>query len=144
LILDYAIQFVLHDIFLQVQNNFDIYVLITDWFFNETSNASVIIGALFMGTIGSTAYLVASKLGFIKFNKNKNFENLGYLKASGYALVGGAVAIVFQIPELPNFIPIQSFVLGITWPLLVAQYTSKTEPSRGKEEVKKELSWDES
>jgi hypothetical protein len=114
-------------------------VLIGNWFLVNTPSTTVIVGALTMGTIGSTAYLVASKLGFIKLNRNKKFKEIGYTKALGYASIGGAVAIVFQLPELPNFTPIQSFVLGITWPLLVAQYTSGTEDSKDKEDLLKEL-----
>jgi hypothetical protein len=114
-------------------------MLMGKWFLDNILNTPAILGAIVMGTIGSTAYLVASKLGFVKLNRNKKFEEIGYAKSFGYALVGGAVATVFQIPELPNFIPIQSFVLGITWPLLVAQYTSGTKSSSGKEELLKEL-----
>ncbi|QLH05423.1 hypothetical protein C5F49_08875 [Nitrosopumilus oxyclinae] len=131
--------FYLSNIFLQT-NIFS--TLIDEWFIQNTNNLSAIIGSVIMGIVGSTAYLVASKLGFIKFNQNKKFQELGYGRAFGYAMIGGAVATVFQIPELPNFIPIQSFVLGITWPLLVAQYTSKTEPSSEKEDILKRLEWD--
>ena len=129
----------LSDIFLQTNS---IGSLIDGWFVQNTDNASAVIGASMMGIVGSTAYLVASKLGFIKINQNKKFKDIGYSKAIGYAMIGGAVATVFQIPELPNFIPIQSFVLGITWPLLVAQYSSKSGPSSEKEDILKRLEWD--
>lgn len=131
--LDYNL-FLITNIFLQISNP-NLLTMIESWFFENTVNSTVIIGSLLMGIIGSTAYLVASKLGFIKFNQNSSFQQIGYGKAFGYSLIGGAVATVFQIPELPNFIPIQSFVLGITWPLLVAQYTSKSEPSQSKKEL---------
>lgn len=125
--------FYLFNVFLQASPNSDPSVLIGKWFLDNTPNTSIIVGSLAMGTIGSTAYLIASKLGFIKFNRDKKFVDIGYAKSFGYALVGGAVATVFQLPELPNFTPIQSFVLGITWPLLVAQYTSsKIEPTKEK------------
>ena len=116
--------------------------LIDGWFVQNTDNVSAVIGSAMMGIVGSTAYLVASKLGFIKINQNKKFKDIGYGRATGYSMIGGAVATVFQIPELPNFIPIQSFVLGITWPLLVAQYTSKSGPSSEKEDILKRLEWD--
>jgi len=71
--------------------------------------------------------------------RQKQLQDIGYARALGYALIGGSVAIVFQIPELPTFIPIQSFVLGVTWPLLVAQYTSKSESTREKDKLIEEL-----
>ncbi|WP_299292092.1 hypothetical protein [Nitrosopumilus sp.] len=115
--------------------------LINGWLVENANNASAIVGSSIMGIVGSTAYLVASKLGFIKFNFNKKFQDIGYGRAFGYSMIGGAVATVFQIPELPNFIPIQSFVLGITWPLLVAQYTSKTENTPEKDSLLKRFTW---
>ena len=120
--------------------DFDVFNLISSWFFSKSSYAPTIIASFGMGMIGSIAYVAATKLGFIKIDQNKKFENMGIPMVVGYASVGGAVSFVFQLPELPNFTPIQSFVLGVIWPLLVAQYASRQGPSEKKENLDEKLS----
>lgn len=54
--------------------------------------------------------------------------------------MGGAIAAIFQIPENPNFVPIQAFVLGTTWPAIVAQALSGSQkPDQQAIEIKSDI-----
>ena len=103
---------------------------ILEWLNSIHSYVPAIVGSFIVGVIGSTGYFVALKLGFVTADKiEEKFKSTGAPVA--FVIVGGAVAVIFQLPQADVFTPIQSFVLGITWPFIVSQYVSRA----GKEGV---------
>ncbi len=52
-----------------------------------------------------------------------HFGSWRSLKVPLYLASGGGVAMVFQLPE-PKLVPIQAFIIGCTWPAVVANYIS--------------------
>jgi hypothetical protein len=107
--------------------------LAASWFNSVHGNIPVILGAFTMGMIGSIAYYAALRLGYTGGEQRdwllKNFgSRQGGVAA--FILIGGAVSTVFQLPEPDKFVAIQSFVLGVTWPIIVAQYSAKVTAPR--------------
>lgn len=93
------------------------------------ANWPIPLGAFLIGMIGSLSYYVSLRLGFLQGDKV-----LGSLRAhhgaAWFVLIGGLVALVFQLAQLGALAPVQSFVLGITWPTLISQYLAgKGKPS---------------
>lgn len=94
-----------------------------DWL--KTNTASI-VGSFMIGATGSGAYYASLRLGFTggiyRDSYLKNFGNrFGIV---GFVIIGGGVAVVFQLAQISTFTPVQSFVLGITWPMIVAQYSA--------------------
>ncbi|MBI4201782.1 MAG: hypothetical protein HY532_01525 [Chloroflexi bacterium] len=58
------------------------------------------------------------------------------LKVTWYILVGGAIAGVFQLAETA-FVPVQSFILGATWPSIVGQLLSGRQAGPSEGELRK-------
>ena len=87
--------------------------------------------ATLIGAIGSAAYLVAVWVGLIgpteKGAKDlrllAHFSQHWKIKIPLYVTSGGAVAMVFQLTEA-KLIPVQAFIIGCTWPAVVANYLS--------------------
>ena len=108
---------------------FDIAEAVTKWWELVDENVPNIIGAQIVGIIGSTAYYGALKLGFVGGQLRDwlldNFD--GGQRVAGFIVIGGGVAVAFQLAQPDVFVPIQSFVLGVTWPFIVAQYVSRVE-----------------
>ncbi|MGB3347000.1 MAG: hypothetical protein WBA71_07145 [Candidatus Humimicrobiia bacterium] len=51
------------------------------------------------------------------------------LRVIWFILIGAAVSFIFQLPE--SFLaPIQAFIIGTTWPTIVAQIISRQGASR--------------
>ena len=95
-----------------------------DWLKSIDKYVPAIVGSFIVGVIGSTSYFVALKIGFITSDKiEEKFQRTG--APVGFVIIGGAVAVIFQLPQAEVFTPIQSFVLGITWPFIVSQYVSR-------------------
>lgn len=82
--------------------------------------------ALVCGFIGSVAYLKAMDWGFMSGELIDTIRaRMGrWPSRPGFALIGGMVALVFQVPQGATLAPIQAFVLGITWPFIVSQYVA--------------------
>jgi len=87
--------------------------------------------AFIVGCLGSLAYFTALYLGFLgenresilKFFRSEKNNSVSYWqKALWFILIGGMVAFVFQLAQLQTFVPIQAFVLGVSWPSVVGQY----------------------
>lgn len=82
-----------------------------------------------IGLIGSAAYLVAVWVGMVGRGGDARdrllafFNPWSWLKVPLYLASGGGVALVFQLPE-KNLVPIQAFIIGCTWPAVVANYLS--------------------
>lgn len=105
----------------------------------------ILIGSAIIGMLGSAGYLC---LLLYKFMQNdKVFQAICpggckiYTRAGRiilYVIMGGAIAAIFQIPENPNFVPVQAFVLGTTWPAIVAQALSGTQKQE-KSEIKSDI-----
>lgn len=106
-----------------------------DWFKSVDKYLPILVGSFIVGMIGSGAYYAALRLGYTGGDQRDWFlKNFGGPKGkSAFIFIGGAVATVFQLPELGGFVPIQAFVLGITWPFIVSQYVSKVSAPRPKE-----------
>lgn len=86
--------------------------------------------AALIGGCGSLAYFSALYFGFVQgddilnnlWPKNKSarlFFNI--LRIIWFSLIGAAVAFIFQLPQGSNLAPIQGFIMGTTWPTIVAQ-----------------------
>lgn len=116
---------------------FDVAVAIAKWFESVQQFTPNIIGALIIGIIGSVAYYGALKIGFVGGELREwllgNFD--GAPRIAGFTIIGGAVAVAFQLPQPDSFVPIQSFVLGVTWPFIVAQYVTRVVAPEVKEFV---------
>ncbi len=108
---------------------FDAAAAFAKWFESIQQFTPHILGALIMGIIGSVAYYGALKIGFTGGEQRewllKNFG--GAARIAGFTIIGGSVAVAFQLPEPSSFVPIQAFVLGVTWPFIVAQYVTRVE-----------------
>jgi len=87
--------------------------------------------AFVIGMFGSGAYLVGIWVGLIgPFQSGRRlspllngFRERWWAKVPLYTAGGGGVALVFQLPE-PDLVPIQAFIIGCTWPAVVANYLS--------------------
>ncbi len=92
-----------------------------------------LLSAWIIGTTGSVAYFTVVYFGFVGPNKESRDSILGYfwgksgrmtvLKVAWYSLIGGSIAGIFQLAETA-FVPVQSFILGATWPSIVGQLLS--------------------
>ena len=91
------------------------------------------LGAFAVGIAGSIAYFTVVYFGFIGSGEDsRNFilkffqsedDSVSLRKIVWYSLIGGTIATIFQLAE-SQFVPIQSFVLGTTWPSVVGQLLS--------------------
>ena len=87
--------------------------------------------AILIGAIGSGTYLVAVWVGLIGPTEKgvsdlrllDHFSKMWLIKVPSYVGSGGAVAMVFQLTEA-KLIPVQAFIIGCTWPAVVANYLS--------------------
>jgi hypothetical protein len=80
--------------------------------------------AFVAGLVGSFSYFITLKLGFTGGDqRDALLSQFGkrYLIIS-FLLIGGSIATIFQATQSTSFLPVQSLVLGITWPILVGQY----------------------
>ena len=86
------------------------------------------------GALGSTAYITALNFHFVTSSKEqrdkvikpfyrKYTDSLCYKKVGWYAFIGGSVASIFQV-DVPTFVPVQSLILGATWPAVISQFLS--------------------
>lgn len=111
-----------------------------------------LLWAFLVGLLGSFAYVSAIVFGFVggdpqqrdvmlrAFSGAGKRDRLSWIRTTWYSAIGGGVALVFQIPE-HSFVPIQSFVLGITWPSIVSQVLSgrQREPTPAEKHERLEL-----
>lgn len=92
------------------------------------------------GALGSTAYITALYFHFVTTSKQQRNEvikpfyrrytgSLCYKRVGWYAFIGGSIAMIFQV-DVPAFVPVQSLILGATWPAVISQFLSgkMTEP----------------
>lgn len=101
-----------------------------------------LIGAFLVGFVGSAAYITALYFKFIGVDdKSRSIimnpfcsnGRVSKVKCLWYACMGGCIAVIFQF-DVPNFVAIQSLILGATWPAVVAQFLSGRLASPTKEE----------
>jgi hypothetical protein len=94
----------------------------------------ILIKAFIVGALGSVAYITALYFKFIGgTDENRNIISGPFLRKDGggisfakiiwYCFIGGCISVIFQI-DVPNFVAIQDFILGITWPAIVSQFLS--------------------
>jgi hypothetical protein len=85
--------------------------------------------AALIGGAGSLAYFSALFFGFIQGEEIlaklwPTIKTLRWhfkvLRIFWFMLIGGAVAFIFQLPQ-GDLAPIQAFIVGTTWPTIVAQ-----------------------
>lgn len=100
-----------------------------NWFQTASQQIPILFGSLIVGMIGSAGYYVALNIGYTGGDQRKFYlENFGgTLGIIIFIVIGGFVATIFQLAQPTTFVPIQSFVLGVTWPMIVAQYVSKAD-----------------
>ena len=96
-------------------------------------NPELLLSALIIGFLGSLAYYTAVYFKFIggkeEYRKlilspfiNDNGKTRVF-RLAWYCFIGGFIAVVFQLPQLA-FAPIQSFILGCSWPSIVVPFLS--------------------
>jgi hypothetical protein len=99
-----------------------------------------LIAAIGLGGIGSGAYLGALLLGFLgggpldqllpRFQRltrrGEPRPVLSILRIFVFVAFGSMVAFVFQFAQGAIFAPIQAFVLGASWPSVVAQILARS------------------
>jgi hypothetical protein len=87
------------------------------------------IWAAAIGAGGSLAYFSALYYGFVQAEDvlrklwptvGKTTTSRNVLRVFWFTLIGAAVSFTFQLPE-SNLAPIQAFIIGTTWPSIVAQ-----------------------
>lgn len=94
--------------------------------------------AVAIGALGGLAYIVAAWSGFVGKDETSRERVLKYFQRAPFVLVpmyvatAGCVAMVFQVPE-KYLVPIQAFILGCTWPAVVANYLSGRQSGDGAE-----------
>lgn len=85
--------------------------------------------AALIGAAGSLAYFTGLYFSFLQneviFGRlwppaRQSSLAVRIFRVFWFALIGGAVAFVFQLPEA-NLAPIQAFIVGTTWPTIVSQ-----------------------
>ena len=87
-----------------------------------------------VGGIGSAAYITALYFRFVGETKEtrriviepflKRYSDVASVpKCFWYCLIGGFIAVIFQF-DVPNFVAVQSLILGATWPAIVSQFLS--------------------
>lgn len=104
-----------------------------------------IIGAFIIGFIGAISYLFVVYIGFaggknlddcrtileafLKKSKIKflsKYFNISWiittLMVLCYSILGGSMALIFQLTYNGVFAPIPALIMGITWPILVSSY----------------------
>jgi hypothetical protein len=102
---------------------------------------SKLIFAFLVGFLGSAAYITALYFKFVgDSDQNRSIilkpfckstvSAISYVKCFWYCIIGGFIAVVFQF-DVPNFVAVQSLILGATWPAIVSQFLSgrMSEPS---------------
>jgi len=105
--------------------------------------------AFLVGSFGSAAYITALYFKFIgDTNENrriviepflrKNSDSVSIWKCIWYCLIGGFVALVFQY-DVPNFVAVQSLILGATWPAIVSQFLSGRMANPSQKEIEELL-----
>jgi hypothetical protein len=91
-----------------------------------------LISAFFFGFFGSVSYITALYFNFVGSDMKvrellihpfKKEGKINIFKIAWYCSIGGFIALVFQTPT-STFVPIQNFILGVTWPATVSQYLS--------------------
>lgn len=100
-----------------------------------------LVYAFIVGMIGSAAYVTALYFKFIgetddtrrivmgpflKFKNGKDGlfrSSMSVWKCIWYCGMGGCIAVIFQF-DVPNFVSVQSLILGVTWPAIVSQFLS--------------------
>jgi hypothetical protein len=99
--------------------------------------------AAVVGAVGSAAYLIALWVGLVGTVEGKervlaHFQKLWGLKVPLFVSGGGAVAMVFQLPE-GKLIPVQAFIIGCTWPAVVSNYLSGRQSGEGEAQARDAL-----
>jgi hypothetical protein len=99
----------------------------------------------FIGFAGSMAYFTAVYFGFVGQSLDSRTHILTHfqgqngihlLKPIWYAVFGGVIATVFQLLQ-SEFVPVQSLILGATWPSVVAQFLSGRQTGPSDDEAKR-------
>lgn len=93
------------------------------------TNLQPALWAALIGGGGSLAYFSTLFFGFVQGEEilaklwptGRTIRGLSrVLRIIWFILIGAAVAFTFQLPE-STFAPIQAFIIGTTWPSIVAQ-----------------------
>ncbi|MDQ4124242.1 MAG: hypothetical protein M3134_01400 [Actinomycetota bacterium] len=109
------------------------------WFGHHVG-AQVTVGALILGALGSGAHLAALLLGFLgqapidefmpyftTFKaKRRPRVQVSRRRVAAFVFFGGGVAAAFQLAQPDVFAPVQSLVLGATWPTVISQIMSRS------------------
>ena len=106
-----------------------------------------LVYSFLVGSLGSAAYITALYFKFIGDSDDnrsiifkpfcKKYTNdTAVLKCLWYCVIGGFIAVVFQF-DVPNFVAVQSLILGATWPAIVSQFLSGRMASATKPELDK-------
>ena len=106
-----------------------------------------LVDSFFVGGLGSAAYITALYFKFIGDSDDnrsiifapfckKTTNDTHILKCIWYCVIGGFIAVVFQF-DVPNFVAVQSLILGATWPAIVSQFLSGRMASPSKQEIEK-------
>lgn len=93
-----------------------------------------LVYSFLVGFLGSAAYITALNFKFIgESDRHRKFvigpflqqysNQISKSKCFWYCIIGGSVAVVFQY-DVPNFVAVQSLILGATWPAVVSQFLS--------------------
>ncbi len=85
--------------------------------------------AALIGAAGSLAYFTGLYFGFLQNEAilsrlwppaRQSGLAVRLFRVLWFAIIGGSVAFVFQLPET-SLAPIQAFIVGTTWPTIVSQ-----------------------
>jgi hypothetical protein len=102
--------------------------------------------AALIGAAGSLAYFSGLYFGFIQSEEilAKLWPSSRlihwpskFLRVIWFMAIGAAVAFIFQLPQ-GNLAPIQAFIVGVTWPTIVAQ-TLATRQGESPQTIKEQI-----
>ena len=110
-----------------------------------------LLGSFLIGVFGSFAYVLTVYCGFaggktkeerdvmigFLLPPHRKKRSKDYLKCSLYGFAGGGLVMIFQGTSLGAFVPLQSLIMGITWPVFVSSYLSGRQSEINPEERKK-------
>lgn len=106
-----------------------------------------LVWAFLAGAGGSSAYITALYFHFVghtqierrivieRFLKKYSIhDEVDLPKCIWYCTIGGAIAVIFQV-DVPNFVAVQSLILGATWPAVISQFLSGRMVSPSKQDL---------
>lgn len=102
-------------------------------------NPYLLVASFLIGSFGSCAYLFMLWGGFKEipvFTEKKLFSSKNIVSGLLYACIGGGIALILQV-DSETWSAFYAFMLGLSWPGMIAGYLGSKEVSEGREMLEK-------